>query len=36
MILCAPTEKEDKGNLGSRNRLSDNTKVDFGARNDHG
>ena len=35
MILCAPNEKQDKENLGQK-RLSDNTKVDFGATKDHG
>ena len=35
MILCAPNEKQDKENLGQK-RLSDNTKVGFGATKDHG
>ena len=35
MILYAPNETKDKGNLGQK-RLSDNTKVDFGAKKDHG
>ena len=35
MTLCAPNEKQDKGNLGQKG-LSDNTKVDFGATKDHG
>ena len=34
MILFAPNEKQDKENLGQK-RLSDNTKVDFGAMKDH-
>ena len=33
--LCAPNEKQDKGNLGQKG-LSDNTKVDFGATKNHG
>ena len=35
MTLCAPNETKDKGNLGQKG-LSDNTKVDFGAKKDHG
>ena len=35
MILCAPNEKETKGNLGQKG-LTDNTKVDFGAAKDQG
>ena len=35
MILCATNEKSDKGNLGQKG-LSDNTKVNFGAKKDHG
>ena len=35
MILCAPIEKQDKGNVGQKG-LSDNTKVTFGATKDHG
>ena len=35
MTLCAPNEKQDKGNLGQKG-LSDNTKVDFGATKNHG
>ena len=35
MTLCAPNETLDKGNLGQKG-LSDNTKVDFGARKDLG
>ena len=35
MILCAPIEKQDKGNLGQKG-LSDNTEVVFGATKDHG
>ena len=31
MALCAPNEKQDKGNLGQKG-LSDNTKVDLGPR----
>ena len=34
-FLCAPTEKQDKGDL-SQKGLSDNTKVAFGATKDHG
>ena len=35
IILCAPIEKQDKGNLGQKG-LSDNMKVAFGATKDHG
>ena len=35
VILCAPNEKPDKGNLCQKG-LPDNTKVDFGAKKDHG
>ena len=35
MILCAPIEKQDKGDL-SQKGLTDNTKVTFGATKDHG
>ena len=35
MILCAPIEKQDKGDLGQKG-LSDNTKVAFGVTKDHG
>ena len=34
MTLCAPNEKQDKGNLGLKG-LSDNTKVNFCATKDH-
>ena len=34
MTLCAPNEKQDKGNLGQK-ELSDNMKVDFGAMKSH-
>ena len=35
MVLCAPIEKQDKGNLVPK-RLSDNAKVDCGVTKDHG
>ena len=35
MILCAPIERQDKGNLGQKG-LSDNTKVVFGGTKDDG
>ena len=35
MIICAPNEKQDKGNLGQKG-LSDNMKVAFGPTKDHG
>ena len=35
MILCAPNEKQDKGNLGQKG-LSDYTKADCGATKDYG
>ena len=34
MILCSPNEKQGKENLGQK-RLSDDTKVEFGATKDH-
>ena len=35
MTLCAPNETKDKGHSGQKG-FSDNTKVDFGAKKDHG
>ena len=35
MTLCAPSDTKDKGNLGQKGP-SDNTKVDFGAKKNHG
>ena len=35
MILCAPIEKQDNGDLGQKG-LSDNTIVALGATKDHG
>ena len=35
MMLLALNDKQDKENLGQK-RLSDDTKVDFGAIKDHG
>ena len=35
VILCSLNEKKGKENLGQK-RLSDNTKVEFGATKDHG
>ena len=35
IILCSPNEKQGKENLGQK-RLSDNTKVDFGATKPNG
>ena len=35
MTLCAPNEKQDKGNLAQKG-LSNNTKFDFGATKNHG
>ena len=31
MILCAPNEKQNKGNNKGQTGLSDNARVDFGA-----
>ena len=35
MILCSLNKKQSQENLGQK-RLSDNTKVEFGATKDHG
>ena len=35
MTLCAPNEKQDRGYLGQKG-LSDDTKVDFDAKKNHG